>query len=139
MRIERSIDIAAPPERVWAVMADVERWHEWTASITSVELLDGEPIGVGKRARVVQPRLRPAVFEVTTLEPGRGFTWRTHSGGLAADAGHRIVPTAGGSRAVLSVDFSGWLLLVMGWWVRRLTERYVAMEAEGLKRRCESV
>jgi uncharacterized protein YndB with AHSA1/START domain len=26
-----SVDIAAPPYVVWPVMAEAERWHEWTA------------------------------------------------------------------------------------------------------------
>ena len=138
VHLERSIDIAAPPERVWAVMSDVERWHEWTDSITSVELRD-RPLAVGSRARVVQPRLRPAEFEVTAVEPGRNFEWVTTSNGLRAYATHRVEPVAGGSRATLTLDFSGWPLVLIGWWVRRISERYVDMEAAGLKKRSEAI
>src|SRR6266516_666434 len=52
MHIERSVDINAPPERVWAVMADVERWPEWTESMKSVERLDSGEFGVGSKAKL---------------------------------------------------------------------------------------
>ncbi len=73
MDIERVIDIAAPRDQVWAAMSDVERWPEWTASVTSVERLDREPFGVGSRARVRQPRLPAAIWTVSALEPGHSF------------------------------------------------------------------
>lgn len=139
MYLERSIDIAAPVERVWAVMSDVERWHEWTASVTSVTRLDDGPFGVGSRARVLQPKLSPATFEVTEFNPNRNFVWKTSSGGVRAVANHRVEAIPGGTRATLSLDFSGVPLLFLGWWVRRISDRYTAMEAEGLKRRSEAV
>ena len=40
MRFEATIDVAAPVQHVFEIYTDVERWPEWTASVTSVERLD---------------------------------------------------------------------------------------------------
>ena len=134
-----TIDIAAPPDRVWEVMRAVERWHEWTASITSIERLDAGRLRVGSRAYVTQPKLRRSRFEVTALEEGRGFNWQMRAAGVTAVGQHWIHPTATGSRVTLGVVYGG----TLGWLVARtyadLTRRYLAMEAEGLKRQSESV
>ena len=132
-----SIDIAAPPAVVWSVMSDVERWHEWTASITSVTRLDPGPLAIGARAHVRQPKLRPADFVVTELEPGTQFTWITKSPGVVATARHSVEPIAGGTRARLSVRFDGLLSAAIAWAFGRLTDEYLALEAAGLKRRSE--
>jgi len=55
-----SVDIAAPPPVVWAVMRDVERWPEWTTTVTRIERLDSGPLTVGSRLRIRQPKLLPA-------------------------------------------------------------------------------
>lgn len=130
-------EIAAPPARVWEVIRDVERWHEWTPSITSVQRLEEGPLKVGSRALVRQPKLLPARFEVTVLEENRGFTWVTRSGGVTAVGEHWIEPTPTGSRVTLGVDFGGALGWLLGRIYGGLTRRYIAMEAEGLKRRAE--
>jgi hypothetical protein len=46
MRFEQSIDIAAPQASAWAVVSDVERWPDCTASVTSVELQNNPPFGL---------------------------------------------------------------------------------------------
>jgi uncharacterized protein YndB with AHSA1/START domain len=137
MELQRSIDIAAPPERVWAVMADATRWPEWTSTVTSIELLDGPDLRVGSRAEIRQPRLPPARFTVTALEPGRGFTWATGNFLVRGTARHEVVATPGGSRATLAVHFGGLLGWLAGRPYRRLTTEYLDREAEGLKARSE--
>jgi len=132
-----SVDINAAPAVVWSVMIDVERWHEWTASITSVTRLDPGPLAIGARAHVRQPKLRPADFVVTELEPGTQFTWITKSPGVVATARHSVEPIDGGTRARLSVRFDGLLAAAIAWAFGRLTDEYLALEAAGLKKRSE--
>ena len=76
--VERVI-INASPAAIWQVLADVERWPTWTPTVLEVEPLtsNGAKNGlkVGARYRVVQPKLRPAVYEVTECAPHQAFTW----------------------------------------------------------------
>lgn len=134
---EIEIEIAAPPQRVWAVTTDVERWPEWTASVLSVRRLDDGRFRVGSRARVRQPKFLPAVWQVTELEDGRSFTWVTRSPGLRAAGHHRVEPISGGSRATLSVTYSGALGGLVARLLGKTTERFLSLEATGLKKRSE--
>ena len=49
MDFDISVDIAAQPDVVWAVISDTERWHEWTESVRGIRLLDKGPLRVGSR------------------------------------------------------------------------------------------
>jgi uncharacterized protein YndB with AHSA1/START domain len=136
-RFSITTDIAAPAERVWQVMSDTDRWHEWTPSVTSVRRLGGEPFAVGTRALVRQPQFPPAMGQVTAIEPGRSFTWVSVAPGLRVVGHHAVEPTAGGSRATLSLDLQGVLGGMWGRLTKDITERYIAYEARGLKARSE--
>ena len=139
MDYEISIDIDAPPERVWAVLSDVERWHEWNESVMSVERLDDGPLGVGSRAVVKQPRLRPAEFEVTAFEPGRSFAWTSKAPGVTSVGDHRVEPRGeGGSTATLVLRQTGLVAPIIAVLFGRLIRSYVQMEGNGLKRRAEA-
>lgn len=140
MRFRESVAIGAPPDTVWRVMSDVERWPEWTVSVTNVRRLDGGPFAVGSRVRVKQPRLPVAVWRVTALEPGRSFTWEAQGGGAKTVATHRVESDGrGGATVALGLNQTGVLASVIGIFFGGMVRRYMAMEARGLKQRSEAV
>ena len=139
MQFEISTDIDAALGDVWMVLTDIERWPQWTTSMTSVERLDEGPFAVGSTARVRQPRLPAAVWEVVDLEPRVSFSWAAKMPGMTTTAEHRLTSRPGGGVGVtLSIHQTGALSPFVALFTSRITRRYVQMEADGLKRRCES-
>ena len=123
---------SANPHDVWQALTDVTDWPRWSASYDSVQRLDEGPLAVGSRARVKQPRLAPATYEVTELDEGHSFTWTTKAPGVRTVARHRLVPDSGGTRVELEATLSGWLAGAMSAALRRRIERYVRLEAAAI-------
>ena len=132
-----AVNIDAPPDQVFAVLCDVERWPEWTPTMTSVQRLDPGPFGVGSSAQIRQPKLRPAVWKVTELE-AQNFTWVARTPGLRMKAGHRVERQGAGSRVQLSFELSGLMARVASRLYGGLIEQYVTTESQKLKQRAES-
>ncbi len=133
------MDISATPLRVWEVWADVERWPEWTPTVSSASWITPGGLRVGARARIKQPRLPLAEWEVTELIVGARFVWVSRSPGVETVAGHDVRPVGTGARAVATIDQrgpGGWLI---GMLYGRLTNRYLATEGAGLRARAEAV
>ncbi|MFE0464789.1 SRPBCC family protein [Kitasatospora sp. NPDC058965] len=134
------VEISAAPEAVWAVLADVQGWRRWTASIQLVRLRQqGRPFGPGSEAWVKQPRLPGALWRVTAYETGRGFTWESRSPGVRTVAEHRLRPLGTGTELTLELRQQGPLAPLVDRWLGGLTRRYVGMEAAGLKAYCEGL
>ena len=76
-----AIGIDAPAERVWQVMIDIDRWNEWTPSVTSIKRLDSGPLVVGSRLVIRQPKFPPARWSITAFDPGLSFTWMSSGPG----------------------------------------------------------
>ena len=128
-----TIDIAAPPERVWQVVTDVEDWPHWTASMSAIKRLDDGPLRMGSRARIKQPGLPVLVWEVTELDEGTSFTWVTHTPGVASTAAHLVSATANGSRLTLSVTWTGVFGGLTGALMGKRTRKSLTVDADGHK------
>jgi len=138
MITDDGIDIDAPTTVVWDVFSDVERWPEWTASVSSLNALDGHGLAVGKRFAIKQPRMPKLVWEVTDVEEGRSWTWVQRSPGGLTKASHHIEALSGGrTRVRQQIDQGGPVGALVGLLMRRMTRRYLELEAAGLKARSE--
>ena len=136
--LQHAVTVSAPPERVWEVLTDVERWPERIPTVASVDRLDEGPLRVGSRTRLQQPRLPEAVWTVTDIDEGRSFTWESRSRGVAISADHVVEPHGDTTRLTLSVSLSGPLAPV-GWLMTKgLTRRYVETEAASIRRVAEA-
>ena len=133
-----STDIDAPAERVYEVMADIERWHEWTPSVTSIKRLDAGSLIAGSRALIRQPKFPPALWTVTNVDGKRSFTWLNRAPGIKVTAHHSVDTVGRVSRATLALRYEGFLGGLLARITRRITNRYLQMEANGLKKRSEN-
>ncbi|MEU7797239.1 SRPBCC family protein [Micromonospora tulbaghiae] len=139
MRFVESVEIAADVDRVWAVQSDVERWPEWTPSVTAARRLESGPLVLGSTARLEQPRLRPAVWRVTEIEPPYAFVWESAGPGVRTRGEHRLIPLEDGrTRAELVLVQTGPLAGLIGLLAGSMMRRYLRQEADGLRRRCEA-
>jgi hypothetical protein len=80
--ISATVDIAATPERVWAVLADLAAYPEWNPFIRSAsgKLADGARLTL----RLVPPGGRAMTFRPTVLaaRPGELLRWIGRLGGI---------------------------------------------------------
>jgi hypothetical protein len=132
------VEIRAAPAHVWSVLLDVEHWPDWTTSVTKVKRMDIGPLTLGSRTRMWQPRLMPAVWQVTSLdEQRRVFGWTSRTLGMKCVAWHHVESVRNLSRVTLSIDYSGLLSVIVARIYRDLIWDYISREGNGLKKWCE--
>lgn len=113
--LHTNIDIDAPPEVVWQILTDLERYPEWNSFITSSV---GEPqIGTKLINRMEPPGGRAVTFKptVTVVESEKTFEWLGRLGMRGVfDGRHRfdLEKTSRGTRLTQSESFEGVLVRV---------------------------
>jgi uncharacterized membrane protein len=109
--IERCVDIAAPPEHVWALLEDVRRLPEYSQSTDEVRDAPERITAVGQEyvqvGRVLGVKLTSR-WRVTALEPGRLLG---NEGSLAPGVRYtltqRLEPLpSGGTRLWINIEYT---------------------------------
>ena len=139
MRFEKSIEIDAPQQRVWEVISALEAWPQRIETVDTVELLTPAPITKGSRVRLKQPKLPEGTWDVTVWDAPSYFEWAQKMTGATSVAGHRVEALGDGrARLTLTLDMRGLLIPIVALFYKDLTNRYMDLEAEGMKRAAES-
>lgn len=138
--VVESIDISAPPSRVWAHIADHEAWPEWFAPIERVEPL-GSPTGVGGGRRIIV-RKRPIDEVFTAWDEERHFAFAVTESKLpvlhSLAESVRLEPHGAGTRLTYRQGIQGrqgfgWLMKLI--W--KQPARHLAVALDQLRRRVE--
>jgi uncharacterized protein YndB with AHSA1/START domain len=121
-----SIDIAAPPERVYALVSDITRMGEWSPECVRCTWTKGAtaPV-VGARFKASNKGGRGPAWAntptVTVAEPGREFAFNRSGPGIGSYTWRYVMePTPSGTRLTESFDAEKVLGPVMTW----LTEKW---------------
>ena len=122
-----SIDIAAPPENVYALVSDITRMGEWSPECRSCRWArgaTGPAVGARFKARN-KGRRGPAWFNtptVTVAEPGREFAFNRSGPGMGSYTWrYRLEATSTGTKLTESYDAKPPVPKPMSW----LTEKWV--------------
>lgn len=137
MLYDVTVSIDAPRQKVWDILTDTARWHEWEPNVVKI---DGQ-VALGEQLTVhtkLSERAFPA--KVTTLEGPKRMTW-SWSLPLGMFKGQRVfelTDTGDGTEVYCGEQFSGWMLPVFGKTVPDLSEAFLTFGA-GLKLKAEGI
>jgi uncharacterized membrane protein len=134
MRVSSSVEIAAPPEAVWALVADPTRYLEFMSGMTRWEVASAQPGGVGARYRMLL-RVGSAevggLVEVVEWREPCDLAWTSVTGVDQRGRWRLREPRPGRTRAELRLSYGVAGSGVTGW----LAERIAAPQVEGHLRR----
>ena len=95
--LQETVEISAPPERVWSLMTDLPRMASWSPQV--VRTFVRGPVELGTRAVNLNRRgvlVWPTRSKVVRFEPHRDFAFRIKDNGVIWS--FRLEPTATGTR-----------------------------------------
>ena len=103
--VERQdILIQASPEKVWAVLADIDRWPDWQSSVSSAKLQ-----GALREGAVFNWKAGGIgiTSQLHTVTPSSAIGWTGKTLGAYAVHNWRIIPQAGGTLVQVEESLQG--------------------------------
>jgi carbon monoxide dehydrogenase subunit G len=137
-----TISISAPPDEVMAVIADIDRYPEWTGQIKSAEVLDRDADGRPRQARFVMDAgvLKDEYVLEYDWSTG-GVSWHlvgTSSVQKSQVGSYAVAPSGPGTEVTysLSVDIA---MPMLGMFKRKAEKMIMDSALKELKKRVEQL
>jgi len=100
MRAELTIEIARPPEEVFAYLTDASNVPQWQSGVRSATLRDGRI----EETRSLFGRELHTTLEIVEQEAPRLFTLRAQSSPVPFTVRHELEPAAEGTRLTVTAE-----------------------------------
>jgi carbon monoxide dehydrogenase subunit G len=138
-RYRRTIEIARPPEDVFAFVTDLDNLPRWQPTVRDVEWSAPlEPGSTFRETREMLGRRARSRLEVTALEPSNEFSIRVVEGPVPLTVRHLLEPAGEGTRLTLEAEGeAGGLMRLAAPIAERAAARQAAQDLERLKRLVE--
>lgn len=140
--------IAAPPERVFAMLTDLDEASRWMSNLVRIEKLTPTPYGRGTRWREVRKmygREASELFEVTACEPGKALELYVDGTQGSSKRGYyrfryTLQPADGRTTVTLSAEIGGMgaFMELLGRLFMGAFKKAVAQDLTAMKRHLES-
>ena len=103
---QTEIDVAAEPQTLWALFADVVGWPKWNAGIEAIDLRG--PFANGSEFAMKPPGMDAFVTTLTDVREGQSFTDVTVIDGTTVRVFHGLTPLGtGGTRVTYRAEVTG--------------------------------
>ena len=117
-QIKTEIEIAAPPAKVWSILADINKWQEWNPTInkSNGDTTVGSKLDItmcGKKEGEDGPRYNPVI---TKFEDSKLLQWSaTMMAGFIMTNGKiiELTETETGTKLIHTETFSGMMMPMM--------------------------
>jgi len=106
-RIEASVEIKRPVEKVLAYTTDAKNWPKWQSIIPKAEQTSQGPVGVGTTFKGVSRMMGLSMnwtAQVTEYAPTQHFGKTITSAGMIIKQRNTYDPTAGGTKFTIAYD-----------------------------------
>jgi hypothetical protein len=128
------IEIAAPPETVWDVLTEIERWPSWNPDVKSVSM-----DGLVAEASVFRWKAGPGQITSTIrrVEPPRLIAWTGKTLGIRAIHFYRLEPRNGKTIARTEESYEGLVARILRRSLQKTLDRALADGLRYLKNEAE--
>ena len=136
MRFESSIDIDAPPEKVWTLIDKLEQWPQWMPSIKKIERVSKGPLTAGSQLSVtakVSGLTVKLLMTIIKFVPERTVVMQGKALGTSLTRFYNLEPLNDKTRATIGGEVSG----VLAWLARRGGQAVSDEIAQAAKKRIE--
>ncbi|UCD22271.1 MAG: SRPBCC family protein [Chloroflexota bacterium] len=138
MRFESSIDINAPPDRVWALMDKLEQWPQWMPSIKKIERISKGPLAIGSQLSVtakVSGLTVKLLMTIIKFVPEQTVVMQGRALGTSLTRFYILEPLDGKTKVTIGGDVSG----ALAWLARRGGQAVSDEMTQAAKKRIEGL